>query len=271
RARGEYIYIATSDDTASPELLERLVAPLERLPEVDLAMCDYQAIDEHGGLLEMHDHVRAFYGDAMNTPSLRSGRTEFLLQAAFGMPTWVTMTSVLFRRHLLGQVGWFRTDRGSMADYEWGMRATLASDAAFVPGRLATWRIHGGQGTIQSRSKGPWYYRTLLNCIESVIYDERSGIPPSWRVIDEWDEKLKNSIKMNYFDSFGLYRDIARRDMRRFLWNISEALRSAPELLLGRTLRAFSWSDEFSPDVVAVAQDLIETFGTPWPPEPGNW
>ena len=42
------MYIATSDDTMQETLLERLLEPLGRLPEVDIALCDHDLINEHG-------------------------------------------------------------------------------------------------------------------------------------------------------------------------------------------------------------------------------
>src|SRR4051812_10356534 len=41
RARGQFINIATSDDTADAHLLERLVAPLQKRPDLSFAVCDY--------------------------------------------------------------------------------------------------------------------------------------------------------------------------------------------------------------------------------------
>ena len=140
RATGEFIYIATSDDTASPNLLARLAAPLLRFPEISIAVCDYQEIDEDSKPLQTQSNKsgkRAFLGEWLSVPSIRSGSTEFLLHATMGT-IWHTMTAVLFRRSLLERVGYFRTDRVSQADYEWTLRASLASDIAFVPGQLAT-------------------------------------------------------------------------------------------------------------------------------------
>ena len=51
RARGEYVYIATSDDTAKPELLERMVGVLQKHPDVDLAVCRFEFIDEAGTVM----------------------------------------------------------------------------------------------------------------------------------------------------------------------------------------------------------------------------
>ena len=48
QARGEYVYIATSDDTMPPDCLEKLVAALDAYPECDVAHCRLMPIDEHG-------------------------------------------------------------------------------------------------------------------------------------------------------------------------------------------------------------------------------
>ena len=47
-AKGRYVYFATSDDTAQPELLERLLAPLERRPDIQVAVSDFQRIGREG-------------------------------------------------------------------------------------------------------------------------------------------------------------------------------------------------------------------------------
>ena len=47
-ARGDYVYIATSDDTMPPDCLEKLVAALDAHPECDVAHCPLKPIDEHG-------------------------------------------------------------------------------------------------------------------------------------------------------------------------------------------------------------------------------
>src|SRR6266496_360731 len=49
--RGEYVWIAESDDMADPRLLQRLVAVLDRHPNVGLAYCLSLLIDEHDQLL----------------------------------------------------------------------------------------------------------------------------------------------------------------------------------------------------------------------------
>ena len=48
KARGQYVYIATSDDTMPPDCLEKMVAALDRNRECDLAHCNLRVIDQEG-------------------------------------------------------------------------------------------------------------------------------------------------------------------------------------------------------------------------------
>jgi glycosyltransferase involved in cell wall biosynthesis len=47
-ARGEHLYIATSDDTMSPDFLEKMVAALDKNPGCGVAHCYLDFFDEHG-------------------------------------------------------------------------------------------------------------------------------------------------------------------------------------------------------------------------------
>ncbi|MCX7914760.1 MAG: glycosyltransferase family 2 protein, partial [Verrucomicrobiae bacterium] len=64
RVRGRYVYIATSDDTCEPQLLERLVGVLEQHPDVAMASCNFRFIDEAGkSVAGEQPNGAAIYGD----------------------------------------------------------------------------------------------------------------------------------------------------------------------------------------------------------------
>jgi|GEM_PF-4192103 Glycosyltransferases involved in cell wall biogenesis len=52
-ARGEFVWIAESDDDAAPELLETLVGLLERDPQVVVAHCQSRIVDAHDTLVDV--------------------------------------------------------------------------------------------------------------------------------------------------------------------------------------------------------------------------
>ena len=148
RVRGDSD-IAPSDDTMRPTLLECLLVPLGRLPEVDIALCDYDFINEHGQPISFGPRFSdQILGEWVHIPSVRSGQTEFLLHMC-SITLWMTMNSLLFRRRLLGRVGHFATKFGSFGDVDWTLRSSLATDIAWVPQSLAGFRRHQGQATPQ--------------------------------------------------------------------------------------------------------------------------
>ncbi|MDI6774069.1 MAG: glycosyltransferase [Verrucomicrobiota bacterium] len=301
RATGEFVYIATADDTCEPPLLERTIEAVEKgrvrgsgfrcqvsgksdqRPEssirdpvssspstpdprpMDIAVCDYRVIDAEGKTLDLdlNKHPRQFYGEWMSVPHARDGRTEFIVHACLGI-VWVTMTAVLFRRRLLGRIGLFRTDRGVAADHEWQLRACLVSDIAYVPDKLATWRLHGSQASAQCREQ--YYDRNILLSLESVLDDPASGIPAEWKRVAGWREKILEVQRSLYHDGFALYGNVARRAPARFLRNVGRALREQPGLLLRQALRGFRWSPEFSVDGFSTARQLMGHLECPWPP-----
>ena len=231
---------------------------------IDIAVCGFDVIDEGGGVVSDHPAgrwPRAFYGDWMSTPHLRDGRTEFILHACLGI-VWWTISSVVFRRSLLDRIGLFRTDRGSQADEEWEMRAALASDIVFVPEKLATWRVHGDQATGKLKSVN----RTNLDCLESVLNDDAAGVPDDWKQVPCWREKITHICRTEHLDSFGLYRNVLRRNPKLFINSFVGALRREPGFALRQALRGFPWSPGMSPDPVAYARELIELLGCSWPP-----
>lgn len=265
RATGKYVYIATSDDTMQRDCLEKLVRPLEQRPEIKISVCDFQEIDKNSApLARLPWPHHAFLTSWMQTPSIRNGKTEFLLHAAFGS-IWVTLTSVLFRRDLLAKAGLFRTDLGSRADEEWVLRAALASDVAFVPGKLATWRIHAGQATYNWSSSSKRAL-VLRECIRSVMQDEASGIPSAWKQVPGWQHELSAHHRWEVRDALGLYRWEAKRSPIRFLKHIGVGLRTMPGYVFARGLRGFGPEAGFEPATHAAR--LIELFNAPWPPTP---
>ena len=241
-AKGRYVYFATSDDTAQPELLERLLAPLERRPDIQVAVCDFQRIGREGRKLEDDAQlamVRGFLGEWLEVPSIRNGRAEFLVHACIGT-TWHTMTGVLFRRALMERTGWFRTDRGSYADEEWSLRVQLLSDTAYVPGRLATWRYYEGQGTPHVMT--PRDASTILDCLETVLRDPRAGIPDTWKQAPDWERQITAARRAEYLASFRLWRRAAWDHPRDFARGFGEALRREPGLFWQQMARGWAWS-----------------------------
>lgn len=166
-ARGQYVYIATSDDTMLPECLEQMVDALESHPQCDIAHCCLTVIDENGNPLPTQwDQLdkELFYGDFIKRKHIRKAPYDGYVHA--GWYTVYSITQLLIRRSLFKKIGLFRNDFGSIADFEWEMRATLVADVIHIPRYLATWRVHQQQATQHEYLYTADFCQKLIDMIE---------------------------------------------------------------------------------------------------------
>jgi glycosyltransferase involved in cell wall biosynthesis len=148
-AMGQYVYIATSDDTMEPDCLETMVSALDQHPECEICHTCLKVIDINGN--EIVDwwqttDVAKFYGGLMNKKHIRYAPYDGILFC--GVHTvYFSITQILIRRSVFEKVGLFRSDFGSDGDVEWGMRVGLACNVLHLPETLATWRYHADGAT----------------------------------------------------------------------------------------------------------------------------
>jgi len=263
KARGEYLYVATSDDTCEPPLLEKLTGALERHPDMALAVCDFAFIDESGRVMDPEPLGKpsAFYGDWMARPHRRSGQLELLVHAGIGV-SWTTMTAVVFRRKLLEQIGLFRTDCGAVADKFWALRAAAWTDTLFVPGQMATWRFHAKQG---SRGQSPLALRREVGITRETLQALADRLPAEWRQDPRWMDKILRGKRAQYRSSFRLDREAMRKSPALFLKGLIWAGVLAPGYLLNRVGCAFSWNGEEYGDDREYTNRLVAEWKVPGP------
>lgn len=236
QARGEYLYIATADDTAEQVLLERLSELLDRFVDVSIATCGFDYIDGSGRIIpDGASFGGRFYGADLNRAHRRPGLMEFLVHSFFG-PSWTTVTSALFRRSLFDQAGLFRCDVGPYADNFWARLAALESDTLYIPERLATWRLHKGQ-----RSRG---ISTKLPAIKQISAAETLSrvehlLPAEWKAVPEWRRTLLQGDLNEYYGQFNLYRHKLRSAPGAFMSGLASALVQDPAYVARQLLKGF--------------------------------
>lgn len=264
RVRGDYVYMATSDDGCSPGILEKLVGVLEDQPELHLATCGLDEVDERGMKLPPSNELASrFLGEWGGRRCIRKGETEFLLNIPFG-PLWGSITALLFRRSLLDQVGMFSPAFGPLGDAEWALRACLASDVAFLPDKLATWRRHASQA-----SSTGWDFegrRRMYHMLQQVLHDCESRLPTTWKQLPGWRSTLLKPRWLEMAAQLDLYRWVARAEPGRFFRGLGQAMRLQPQWALGRAIRGFPAGPESEYDPAGAAKSLLESFGAAWPP-----
>jgi glycosyltransferase involved in cell wall biosynthesis len=199
RAKGRYIYIATSDDICKPNLLEEMVKALDTNPDCSLAHCCLDIIDEDGKLTphQWKDWEKVkFYGEAMQKPHKRLPPFDAIVH--FGWSTvYTSIVQLLIRRDLFEKIGLFSVDYGASADFEWELRAALVTPTIHIPLYLASWRRHTGQATDDAFFSTPGFYGKLIDMAKHAIetVESRAGI----KVTD------KQQLYFNYlFQQFNL-------------------------------------------------------------------
>jgi glycosyltransferase involved in cell wall biosynthesis len=151
QAQGEYIYIATSNDTMTPDCLEKMVNTLNQNPDCDLCQCALEFIDKNSNSLPKNRQWNNFpaprYLDKwLDCSHKRLAPHDGVLHFAV-MTVYTSVTQLLIRKRVFEEIGDFETCWGSMADFEWEMRASLLYNTVYIPEPLATWRIHSEQAT----------------------------------------------------------------------------------------------------------------------------
>ena len=151
KANGEFIYIATSDDTMDPRCLEIMVTELQENPDCDICHCCLNVIDETGQPLPPGKNWRSFpmaayFGKQLDKAHIRRSPHDGILHAAV-FTVYTSLTQILVRNVVFHKVGNFKTNIGEAADFEWAMRASMIFNTVHVPLELATWRTHDEQAT----------------------------------------------------------------------------------------------------------------------------
>jgi glycosyltransferase involved in cell wall biosynthesis len=155
QTQGEFVYIATSDDTMAPDCLERLVSSLEQHPECDLAHCPLVIIDETGlqttGLRWPECTVLGNRNEQLlSRTHVRRAPYDGLLHL-MGRHVYYSITQLLIRRLLFDRIGDFPFNWGAASDFNWEMKAGLVANTVYVADTWASWRIHPNQITATTR------------------------------------------------------------------------------------------------------------------------
>jgi len=270
QAKGEYVYVTPADDSAERDLLECLLVPLTRLPEIDIAVCDYEIIDEKGQKLPRARRCSDVLGEWVKRPSVRSGKAECLFHLCCGF-IWCNVNTMLSRRQLFDRIGLFPTTYLSFGDLHWSLRASLASDVGWVPRALALYRYHGHQVT--PRPFAARHHRVQLRIFGDVLRSVESRVPAAWKAMPQWKGRLLACARARYRLSLNLDRKNALRHPREFWGHVLEAAWVDPRWFGGWLRRGFRYTGADWMKYHAYAYELVKYFDAPWPPAEieGGW
>nr|WP_281270126.1 glycosyltransferase [Roseimicrobium gellanilyticum] len=264
RASGDYIYIATADDTMNEDCLEKLSRALDETPDADLALCPVDWIDEEGHPIPgSQREIHRFLDSHLSPGRTRiSKESMFLMLASFSWGVG-SVTGLLFRRGLLKRTGLFPTDLSFLGDAEWSLRASLATDFIWVADTGATWRVHSTQASKRFSLRDAWHFRQALR---RVLDDPTSPIPDRWKEVPGWRKQLLRPRTLQAEMTTNLtLANIVNHRSRSLGWCI-EAWKVSPTILLRRIASGFSIGSDWSRSATSIFSEWLTTFNPPWPP-----
>lgn len=205
-AQGTYVAFLDSDDVWYPEKLARQVAFMESRPDVPLCHTLCHVLDERSQVVG----VRHGVGVVPETGMI----FERLLDHC-----WVTISTVMARKSLFAEVGWFNPEApyGYLGeDHEFFLRVARRHPIGLVPDVLAGFRKAGQGITAKNWTANPEpvpLFQALLR-----RKDIWGGLVPRRRMVHALTDKCNENA---YF-----YR--ARRQWARAAWFARQALRADP-------------------------------------------
>jgi Glycosyl transferase family 2 len=235
RARGEYVWIAESDDVADPRFLETLIAVLDRSTAAGLAYCRSVIIDRRGRFIGKWRPVRK--PKRWDHDFTNDGKAECRDHLIFEN-TIPNASAVLFRRALFELVGGAPDELRLTGDWLLWARVLAISSVAYAAAPLSSFRTHAGSVRSASSRSGI----VVQECLRIVEEISRMVPLPAERTrealeaqIDVWlIENIRYGISysrnreiLRHFGS--LLPHVQRVIARRLLWPL-------PKTLLERTL-----------------------------------
>jgi len=211
-ARGEYIWIAESDDYADECLLAALAAQLDRHPRAGLAYCQSWQVDEQGQTIgSMERWTDGLDPQRWTRDFVNDGRDECARYLIL-KNTIPNASAVLFRRAIYEQAGGADETMRYCGDWKTWARMLLIGDVVFVAQPLNYFRVHAK--TVRTR------FNSDLTAIEEAyaviagILEAVSVAPPTLELVRNgmarrWAGLLRANI-VSLSDSRRVYA-IARR------------------------------------------------------------
>lgn len=147
-AKGELIWIAESDDSCSPLLLETLVKEFDNNPSCTLAFCASQRIFSDGSPLGLHPYQQRIGKD------LRLNGNHFINEYLLKKNYVVNASGALFLKSAAQKVGDAHLNYKGVGDWLFWTKIAMQGDVAFVNKPFNFFRQHGSNTTSGLKSSG---------------------------------------------------------------------------------------------------------------------
>jgi glycosyltransferase involved in cell wall biosynthesis len=184
-AKGEYVWIAESDDVADASLLEELVQKLDQNPKVALSYCQSYRLDAAGSMTgTWKDWTDDLDLNHFNT-DFRMAGIDYVEQFLICKNTIPNASAVLFRRSVFEDVGGANGEFRTCGDWLLWLKVLLKYDVAFVAKPLNYFRFHPNSviSLAQKSSKSEFYSerfdRKMREAFKEYIVKNAIPVPAS--------------------------------------------------------------------------------------------
>jgi glycosyltransferase involved in cell wall biosynthesis len=184
-AKGEYIWIAESDDYANAKFLETLVAILDQNPNVGLVYSQSWGVDENDRVIRnWKTWTDDLDSDRWSQNFINSGNDECRQYLLF-KNTIPNASAVLMRRSVLEKTGKIDTQMRLAGDWLLWSKMLIISDIAFVAEPLNNFRTH--TNVVRNTSKPSLELEERLQVISYI--SQKVDIPHNF-----WETVFNTSI-----------------------------------------------------------------------------
>lgn len=169
-AKGEFIWIAESDDVADPKFLETLVPMLQQNSEVVLAYSQSAKMDSEGKITGSwsewtQDLVEGNYFN----DSFQMNGQEYIEKFLIHKNTIPNASAVLFRRKTYAEIGGAVVDMKTNGDWDLWFKMLMEGDINYSSKIMNNFRYHGTSVIALASQKSQNKFLTKSNLITSDI------------------------------------------------------------------------------------------------------
>ena len=229
-AKGEYIWIAESDDYCEPTLLERLVPLLDANPNVGIAFAQSAIVDENGKLINsFNENYKFIYkSDRWENDFIAIGSKEVADYLIFSN-TIPNASGALMRKKVYEAAGGAEIGWRLNGDWFFYVKMLLRSDLAYVADHLNYFRMHHNTQRYKANEDHVVYDEIIytLSYITDNLKVDSEKMRRAWKNVAEWwgGSLFRQRITRSYIiNNWRLYKFFRKKRPRIGLNIISNSV-----------------------------------------------
>lgn len=203
-ASSKWIKFVFQDDFMAPDCLGKMLAIGEAGHPFVYSLRNFVFEQTEPALVKWYEQHNEFVAQVFESQSLVT--PEVFSNAVLANPFYNLIgepTSVLLRRDLFDQFGYFNAELIQLCDAEYWNRIGTQVGAAFIPEPLVTFRVHGASTSTQNKKK-------IRLKLEHVVYRFELAFSPHY-------ESLRH-YAANAFPKFSFKQALRDQAQRTLLW-----------------------------------------------------